>query len=284
MSSACPFCAKDFYLKAATVDSSDLIKKPDTFCLACPVNTNCDKNTTIKTLKGNPDFWRYSLDTQEYYECEKSEGCQGGDSCAEGYEGILCETCVDEKEYLDDNGKCTKCPHLSRVGILPGIVFLVTMMILMVHNGMRHFPALKHLNHKVFTFVTRARMQAKLNMIISFYQVMVAFEPIYGVRMHSAFTSWFSFFRVFNFGFDELFGIPGPCIGSMKNRMLVTATWPFVTILLFVTAIRLHTFKIDMKDIGRKEAMAKFRQRAIHATVVLVYFILHQKFGNVDCY
>ena len=122
-SSVCAFCAKDFYLKAATANSTELNKDPGAFCLKCPDNAKCDRNTTIKTLKGKNNTWRDSDNTETYYECENSYGCLGSSSCDEGYEGVLCEMCTNKVEYFDqDDGKCTVCPHSASLLYFPGIV------------------------------------------------------------------------------------------------------------------------------------------------------------------
>jgi len=271
----CSFCAKDFYLKMATVDSGKLNKEPNDFCLACPVNAKCDRNTTIKTLKGNTNFWRDSLDTQKYYACENSNGCQGNNSCAEGYQGILCELCVDENKYVNyGNGKCTDCPRLLKLGRLPCIMVLIVIMIVMAHIGAIYFPVFKHYLGKLSTFLTRLRMQAKFKMVISFFQVFLTFKPIYGVHMHSAFTSWFNFLEVFNFGFAELFAIPGPCIGSMKIRLLVTATWPYAIIILIVGGILLQNLLLQTQECNRREVNAKFWSCSLHVTIIIFYLVL----------
>ena len=127
----CAFCAEDFYLKAATVNSTELNKDPGAFCLSCPDNAKCDRNTTIKTLKGKRGFWRDSNNTGIYYACDDDVVCEE-ETCAKVFKGILCESCIDKNEYfdqLDGVGKCTVCPHNATLLVIPGIALGISIIV-----------------------------------------------------------------------------------------------------------------------------------------------------------
>ena len=109
-------------------------------------------------------------------------------------------------------------------GIVAGIVLFFVMI---TYNA-----KIDQIITKVLFTLKAIGIQAKLKILVTFCQVVVTIQPVYGVHMHSAFTSWFQFFEVFNFGLVEIFGIPGSCFGSMKTRLLIGAGWPYVLALV----------------------------------------------------
>ena len=175
---------------------------PDVFCLECPANAVCGTNTTIATMKANtPNFWRLSNSTAKFYKC-RSNGCQGGTICAKGYAGVQCEICTGEREYFKASGECANCSFLkfgSRAGVLSFCILCLLIGKVVSDNS----PKIECLLADISNFLTSVSLQAKLKIIISFFQVIIMLPPIYGVQIHSAFTSWFDFLQYFDFGLAE---------------------------------------------------------------------------------
>jgi len=292
-SDICPFCADNFYLNVRNVNAELLNKDPTSFCLPCPANSQCEKNTTVETLKGNPGFWRDSLRTTVFYKCNNiARVCLGGrnsfsrslsgrvhnigdPSCDKGHSGVKCEVCVEKERYFDQSkGECSTCPSFSRLASVAGIVAgSFILLFIMKYIAYRYTETERFIANFLLSLTTIG-LQAKFKIVISFCQVVVTLQPVYGVRMHSAFTSWFKVFSIFNFGLAETFGIPDSCFGSMKMRLLIGAGWPYALVLVLVIGIFIYMIAIDMQRFERKDAILKFLSRSLHGVIVIFYFVL----------
>ena len=263
-------------MTGTNANSERLNEDPTTFCFPCPPNTGCDKNTTIETIKGAPGFWRASLQTQTFYECDRSVGvCLGGVSCAKGHNGVRCEVCDDTNKYFaQSEGECTTCPKFSRIGIVAGIFTGIFLCVFIIKYIARQYREIEQFFLKTLSALTAIGIQAKFKIFISFCQVVVTIQPIYGVRMHSAFTSWFSLFDIFNFGLEETFGIPGSCFGSMKARLLIGAGWPYALALFMISGIFIYTFTINLRRLERKDALARFFFLSLRGVIFIFYLVL----------
>jgi len=275
-SKLCPFCADEFYLNVQNVSIELLNKEPLSFCLPCPDNVKCDKNTTLTTLKGDPGFWRDSLQTAVFYQCnENIELCLGGLSCAEGHGGVKCEVCDDKERYFDESkGECVECPLFSRLGSLTGIVAGIFLFLFVMKFIAYRYAKIEPFITKMLLSLSTIGLQTKFKIMASFFQVVTTFRPVYGVRMHSAFISWFRVFDFFNFGLANTFGIPSSCIGSMKERLLIGAGWPFALVLVLLSGIFIYMVAVDMKKVKRKDAISKCLSRSLYGTIVIFYFTL----------
>ena len=237
------------------------------------MNAHCDKDTTVETIKGAPGFWRDLDQTGTFYECNNIAGvCKGGTSCADGHGGVLCEYCENKNKYFDSSkGECTSCPSFSRlgyVGIFVGIciIFFIAKKITHQHARIERFFA--RICYSVYG------QQAKIKVLVSFFQVVATLQPIYGVRMHSAFTWWFNIFDIFTFDLTEIFGIPSSCFGFMKARLLIGAGWPYALAILLVSGIFVSTVIINMKRLNRKDSLARFFSLSLHVVIIIFYFML----------
>lgn len=99
--------------------------KHDGDCLVCPVGAACQYNSTVKTIRVNPGYWRSSQLTQIVHKCPYGlHGCGGGfgyaktephdwDSslyCNRGYQGPLCAVCAPQSHYFNsDKQACVRC-------------------------------------------------------------------------------------------------------------------------------------------------------------------------------
>lgn len=117
-------------------------------------------------------------------------------------------------------------------------------------------------------------LQAKFKVIVSFFQLIITLDPIYGVGIDSTqFTSLFRFLEHLNFGLSEIVSIPANSFDSLKTRVLISVLWPFEFVLLLVSGIFIHTI-IVKRDLNMKGAMAQFYSRSLNVTVVTFYLVL----------
>ena len=122
---SCTFCSQGYFLERA--------KQLDPFstssCTACPKvlvdgalvdGAVCAPNSTTASLVLKPGFWRLSEQTAHLYACARQgddSSCAGGAavsdaSCASGRAGPLCEWCLDEQKYWNEEAaRCTDCPE-----------------------------------------------------------------------------------------------------------------------------------------------------------------------------
>ena len=170
--------------------------KPDKLCLACPVNANCHRHTTIRTMRGNRGFWRNSLDTQKYDACENDEVREGA-QCAKGYQGVLCELCVDENEYfnrIDDN--FMECTHHSVLTIPASIIAVTAIMICGAHIIATKLHSFGHIVHRLVALLSNTNLQTKIKITILFFQVVILLQDVYGVQLNNRLWDWISIFTV----------------------------------------------------------------------------------------
>jgi len=275
-STKCPFCANKYYLNVPNVPYENLIENPANFCLPCPDNAICNRNTTIETIEGIAGFWRDSNQTEEFYKCSNiTEICLGGTSCAKGYSGVLCEVCKDKNEYFNSSeGECTECPQFARLGYFGIAVGVFCILFFIAKNNMHRYARIRCFFARAYCISTIIGLQAKIKILVSFYQVVVTIQPIYGVRMHNDFTWWFSIFNVLNFGLAETFGIPDICFGQMKERLLISAGWPFALAIFLVSGIFVYTIVINMRRIKRKELFVRFLSLSLHGVIIIFYLVL----------
>ena len=188
---------------------------------------------------------------------------------------MRCEVCDDTNKYFAQSEReCTNCPKFSRIGIVAGIFTGIFLCVFIIKYIARQYRDIEQFFLKILSALTAIGIQAKFKIFISFCQVVVTIQPIYGVRMHSAFTSWFSLFDIFNFGLEETFGIPGSCFGSMKARLLIGAGWPYALALFMISGIFIYTFTINLRRLERKDALARFFFLSLRGVIFIFYLVL----------
>ena len=274
-SAECNFCAKGFYLIKADVDKDTLKRIPNTYCKKCPNNAVCDSDTTINNMKGKKNYWRDSNQTSTFYRCNiKAEVCMG-ESCSKGHDGVMCKVCTNKNEYFNAfKGKCMACPPFARWGVLFGVIFAILLLLWMLKHAAYHQPKIKSVFSKVVVLIASTRLQAKLKVFISFFQIVVTIETLYGAKVHSNFTSWFNVLNFFNFDLNATFGVPESCMGSMQTRLLLNAFWPFVLLLLCSGYIFLQQICVSGGKRNKKLVFAKVWSRSLHVGVVIIYLVL----------
>ena len=81
------------------------LDQKDGYCSKCPNNAECDYNGSY--INVNPGYWRSDYFSTNIIECFISDACLGN-SCQNGYEGPLCDTCV-----VNSNVSYFKAPQLG---------------------------------------------------------------------------------------------------------------------------------------------------------------------------
>mmetsp|Transcript_13594 Transcript_13594/g.16004 ORF Transcript_13594/g.16004 Transcript_13594/m.16004 type:complete len:461 (-) Transcript_13594:357-1739(-) len=167
----------------------------------------------------------------------------------------------------------------------------------LAYLGFHHLPPPKHTLDTLSNLSTTISIQAKFKIIISFIQVVITLQPIYGLHMHSAFLPWFQSLQKFNFGLSELVSVSGSCYGSstsMTTRLILNVAWPFVFVGLLIGGLLLHTIGMVQFDRRRQrqrqersrlqrggggevsltDVMATFWSRSLYVTIVVFYLVL----------
>mgnify|MGYP006100468261 CR=1 FL=1 len=94
----CVVCTNGYYLIVPPKDKA-------VSCLPCPENASCFGRNKISAKKGS---FRSALDSKETIYCLNKEACLGGSAfdlkgkCAEGYTGMLCNTCDSGNAWVKD--------------------------------------------------------------------------------------------------------------------------------------------------------------------------------------
>jgi hypothetical protein len=138
----------------------------------------------------------------------------------------------------------------------------------------------------IFSLKYNLSAQAKLKIFVSFYQVVITLQTVYGVDFNDDFLDdLFTFFRFLSMDwFYFLLGIPETCLGSMRTRLVIGAIWPYMVILVvaFSTAVFLLMQKnkgMSMDGIfGLFDAVITFVRclwtQVLTYTIVIIYFVL----------
>ena len=79
-----------------------------TSCVACPQFGQCNGSLLITAINA----WRPSRDLLPFVPCGASHGCLSGgfgDTCIEGYQGVLCSVCSTELNFGRSINECVTC-------------------------------------------------------------------------------------------------------------------------------------------------------------------------------
>jgi hypothetical protein len=103
-------------------------------------------------------------------------------SCAIGHEGPLCQGCSEPDRYFRScDRRCVACPSgAARFGILAACCLGVAAAAAAGYRVRRLHNAWEWLG----TLSAPLNLQAKLKIVISFFQVCTAIGPVYGVELH----------------------------------------------------------------------------------------------------
>lgn len=77
--------------------------------------------------------------------------------------------------------------------------------------------------------ITSLNLQAKVKILVGFYQVMSSFELVYVVSIDGKLKAWFDFCKVLSLDFMQIVNVPTDYIGagSKKDAFVLNACWPY---------------------------------------------------------
>jgi hypothetical protein len=205
--------------------------------------------------------------------------------CNEGHTGPLCEVCTRKDQYFSvTNRRCTKCPSSALLSVqLLCICLGAIVVIALTYFLGRQIPSF-------LSTVLSLSPQAKLKLLVSFYQVLSSLENVYGITVSSELTNWMNVFKYLSLDFLQITGIPISCIGSTKQQLMINSLWPFMMIVLggclllthaLIQKRKLHyQLTSDGKDINKEQQdhknniMIVLKKRTIQWTIIVLYFAL----------
>ena len=307
----CSVCKREYYLLNSSANPADIFDNPTKHCKRCPKYADCSaRGTTLQTLGVPPGLWRASSLTTELHACVASDHCNGsggaaevsrrrlnasgsdnrvagdvivGEGCNAGHTGPRCEWCRSESQYFDRVQRgCVDCPSAGvRFANLVGIVLAaaatgalfylaLTRVAIFGRAGARAAHRLSHMKVKV-------GFQPKVKVLVSFYQIAATLGPVYGVRLHDDFTRWMEIMDAISFDFLGL-TYPDACIGSMRDRLLLSALWPYIAFLMIAVAIASHSLTewllSGRADNLRRDLVRATQSRLIYWAILVAYLVL----------
>jgi len=295
-SNLCSFCKEGFYLNDSSIDTQTLVKKPLDFCLECPNAEEADcnsPNTTLVELPVKKGFWRDSPNTATLYPCNNKGVCvgyqpanrrllvlQSGDEapdiyCAANHTGPLCEVCIGTNDYFDrSNGICETCPSLKRI-------FLQAFIAVVIISSIGAFVSWLFMGLSAFSvFITSLNLQAKVKILVGFYQVISSFELVYGVSIDGKLTAWFDFFKVLSLDFLQIINVPRDCIGggSKKVAFVFSACWPYILCVMLIASLFfstvIHERLKETRSTDIKAVWTRFGMKSLYIIIEVFYFAL----------
>ncbi|TNV88029.1 hypothetical protein FGO68_gene8850 [Halteria grandinella] len=135
----CKECEEGYYL----------IEKPNEpgLCKTCKSDVSvCKGGSQIYPL---PGYWRSTNETDNFIQCLNPESCIGYrqglyevqiESCAEGYQGVLCASCEMGYSLNQGNRKCLKCPSKTANGFILAafIGVIITFVVILVRSNLKN--------------------------------------------------------------------------------------------------------------------------------------------------
>jgi hypothetical protein len=167
-----------------------------------------------------------------------------------------------------------------RFAILLGIIAAFATALCLCAVAMRKGPRVRRWVARLGVITSNLGLQAKLKIVISFYQVSAMLSSVYGVRLHPAYTRWLDALDVISLGIVGL-SYPSSCLGSMVDRLLINAFWPFALVLVGSIFISVHVL-LDAGGPGvslpvsrrRSALLRKMLDRSIYFFILVLYLAL----------
>ena len=286
-SKLCSFCRKGFYVDGDNVSAEDLAADSARYCKECPNGADCQVHgTNLTMLPVEEGYWRDSQHTSTLYPCKKNacvgrqptnrrRGLQVETSdiyCADNQTGPLCEVCINNTTdyFSSSNGRCITCPTTSTLILRMFIALLIVSVVIAACWWI--------LITQLSTFsivLTSLSLQAKVKILVGFYQVMSSFRVVYGISIHGKLKAWFSFFNVISLDFFRVLNIPRDCLGSKKVAFILNACWPYILCAVLITALLLFlTIRESLKETKSTDIKARFGMRSLYIVIAVLYFAL----------
>ena len=97
------------------------LDQTDIYCHKCPDNAYCDFNGSFINVL--PGYWRSDYFSTVITECLIPEACSGN-SCRNGHEGPLCDSCLDGY-YKSLQVGCEKCENALSSYFVMAVVIVI---------------------------------------------------------------------------------------------------------------------------------------------------------------
>jgi hypothetical protein len=201
-----------------------------------------------------------------------------GRYCLEGHSGPRCTGCIEEANYFN-GAECQACPNLAvRFAILLGVAAAVAMALFMCSTAVRTRPRIGQWAARLSILMSNLGIQAKLKIVISFYQVSAMLSSVYGVSLHPSLVGWLDALYVISLDIVNL-SYPSSCLGSMVSRLLVNAFWPFALVLGGSIFICLHVLleaRCAVVPVAAHNSalISRMLDRSIYFVILVFYLVL----------
>lgn len=103
-------------------------------------------------------------------------------------------------------------------------------------------------------------------------EVTTVLGPVYGVHLSSRFTAWLPYFEYAALNLAELV-YPATCTGSVRNRLIIAAAWPFV--LIVTVAVVIVIFDVVKTQTRRGQRPGGLLQRMLMPTVYTALLVTY---------
>ena len=197
-------------------------------CIECPSGADCSQRE-LRSVAALPGYWRKSLQSTEWHECEQPLGhhvCVGqgngtgaegdtatvqlGSNCRKGHTGVLCAACRDD--YGKNLGICTKCStavYFPTIVCVMALLLLVLVLYLLTAESLRRihfimFPKSKSPEDLEYETISNLKIFINWVQMVSLSYLKVAknhsYEILFQVSSIGHLSPWM--FQTFNCLFD----------------------------------------------------------------------------------
>jgi hypothetical protein len=234
---------------------------------------------TLANLPIKPNYWRLSNRTSVgIRRCSGGDGddddddghrvtvtaCAGGvrvdDYCVDGTTGPMCTICRERYQIVDaDTATCVPCSFNrgSLAFTLSLLMIALAGVVVMFHPSMQRRRArLVSLASQLRTVARRIGLIGKLKQLIAYYQVVLAIPQVYRVTVPTEYSALMAVFSILEF---DWFGsiLPSECWGSSATQLTISATFPFLLILLIVASRAAYDFYNTEHTVGDEESSGR---------------------------
>ena len=246
--------------------------------MECSEDVKCPQNTTLETLGVPEGYWRDSQLTSKVYECSHNASCKGSTAdtidqyCVEGNGGPRCEVCIKDNQYFSSSDGCAHCPSFSRLAILASTIAVLVAIILVARTTQFCSAKYDTIKRNVVSTISTYNLQAKMKIVVSFFQVINTLQSVYGVQFDNQLWAWMNVFRLISLDIIEL-AIHGSCIGSMRTRLIIGAIWPYFLIIMATSGLFFHKL-MAVGMAGIRNDSRKFLYHIMYIAILILYLAL----------
>jgi hypothetical protein len=165
-----------------------------------------------------------------------------------------------------------------RSAILLVVAAAMALTLFMCSMVVRTRPRIGQWAARLSVLMSNLGIQAKLKIVISFYQVSAMLSSVYGVSLHPSFFGWLDALDVISLDIVGL-SYPSSCLGSMVSRLLINAFWPFALVLGGSIFICVHVL-LEARHAGVPVAahsstlLWRMLDRSIYFYILVFYLVL----------